>query len=179
MVFGFVSLRNEIIEVLASRKYVQAAELITVLTLGIMIRGLYFPLAAGLYKEKRTNLIALVNIGGVIVNVVLNVILIPVFGLKGAAFATFATYVAVLFISYRLSNKYVKIGINFREVMKFTAISISISVVMFVALNFINMKPLGLIYELICKVVLGVLIYCCGMFFFVKKIERLDKKVEL
>jgi O-antigen/teichoic acid export membrane protein len=179
MVFGLISLRYEIIEVLASKKYVQAAELITVLTLGIMIRGLEFPLTAGLYKVKRTNLIALVNMGGVIVNGLLNVVLIPVLGLKGAAFATLGSYLAVLFVSYRLSRKYEKITINFREVMKFTAISISISAIMFVALNFINMKPLGLIYDLSCKIVVGILIYCCGVFVFVKKIAKFDKKMGL
>jgi len=179
MVFGLISLRYEIIEVLASEKYVQAAELITLLTLGIMIRGLEFPLAAGLYKVKRTDLIALVNIGGLIVNVVLNVILIPIYGLQGAAFATFGSYVAVLFVTYGLSRKYEKITINLREVMKFTAISISVSAVMLVALNFINMKPLGLVYDLSCKIVVGIFIYCCGVFIFVKKIERVDKKVGL
>lgn len=176
MVFGLISVRYEMIEVLASKKYVEAGGLITVLTLGIMIRGLEFPLAAGLYKVKRTDLIALVNIGGVIVNVVLNVILIPIFGLKGAAFATFGSYLAVLFVTYKLSSKYEKITINLREVIKFTAISISISAVMFVALNFINMKPLGLIYDLICKIVVGIFIYCCGVFVFVKTIKKFDKK---
>jgi O-antigen/teichoic acid export membrane protein len=179
VVFGLYSIRYEVIEVLASSKYLQSAELIPLLTLGIMIKGLFFPLAAGLYKEKKTNLIALINTAGVIINGSLNVVLIPVLGLKGAALATFVTYLAILFISYRVSNKYERIVINFREVIKFTAISISISVIMFVALNFINMKPLGLIYELICKIVVGILIYCCGVFVFVKKIKKFDKKVGL
>jgi len=117
--------------------------------------------------------------GGVIVNVGLNVILIPLFRLQGAAFATLGSYLAILFVSYRLSSKYQKITINLREVMKFTAISMSISVVMFVAVNFINIKPLGLIYDLICRIVVGILIYCCGVFVFVKNIEKWDKKMGL
>jgi O-antigen/teichoic acid export membrane protein len=179
VVFGLISLRYEIIEVLASKKYFQAAELITVLTLGMMIRGLEFPLAAGLYRVKRTDLIALLNMGGVIVNVGLNVILIPILSLQGAAFATLGSYLAILFVSYRLSSKYQKITINLREVMKFTAISMSISAVMFVAVNFINLKPLGLIYDLSCKIVVGIFIYCFGLFVFVKKIAKSDKKVGL
>lgn len=175
IVFGLYSIRYEVIEVLASEKYLESAELIAVLTLGIMTRGLYFPLAAGLYKEKKTNLIALVNIGGVTVNVLLNVILIPVLGLKGAAFATFIAYLAVLFISYCLSRRYARIYINFREVMKFAAIAILVSVIMCVALNFISMKPLGMIYELICKIVAGVSIYGCGVYVLVRKVRSLIK----
>jgi len=177
IIFGLFSVRYEIIEVLASKKYLQSAELIAVLTLGIMMKGLYFPLAAGLYKEKKTKLIALVNVAGVFINVVLNIVLIPVLGLKGAAFATFVSYFGVLVISYRLSNRYKKINMDFKKVASFTAIAITISLVMFLVLNFINVKPLGLICGLICKILVGILIYCGGVLIFIKRVRKQSEKL--
>ena len=72
--------------------------LIPFLAVGLLFNGVYISSMAGLYIEKKTKLIALASLFGIIINVLLNYILIPTYGAEGAAIGTSLGFVSCLII---------------------------------------------------------------------------------
>lgn len=63
------------------------------------------------YMVERKSILSLLTVmSGAVINVVLNVLLIPSMGVNGAAFATFISYLVVFIMRAVTSWKYVKIG---------------------------------------------------------------------
>ncbi len=63
------------------------------------------------YMVERKSILSLLTVmSGAVINVVLNVLLIPSMGVNGAAFATFISYLVVFIMRAVTSRKYVKIG---------------------------------------------------------------------
>ncbi len=110
-VLGFAGLAlsvfaGEIILVIGSEAYAAAATVIPYLCLATLLFALYGMFASGVQISGRTEFMALTAAGGLIVNVVLNIWMIPRSGMTGAAvasvFSNVAMCVAVLKISGRL-----------------------------------------------------------------------------
>jgi O-antigen/teichoic acid export membrane protein len=85
-----------LIVVLASEKYADAAWLTPFLLPGIVMGSINFIVTAGLTVQKRTMVLAALVCGAALLNVGLNLILIPRWGLAGAAVATTIAYAALL-----------------------------------------------------------------------------------
>jgi O-antigen/teichoic acid export membrane protein len=66
---------------------------------------------------------AYISIGGAIVTITLNVILIPVYGYKGSAFALFVTFFGMMVISYFLGQKYYPIPYNLKRIFTYFLIA--------------------------------------------------------
>jgi O-antigen/teichoic acid export membrane protein len=106
MIFGISFLGHDVIVLLASEKYADSSALLPILSTGILLGGISFILSVGLSYQKRTALIAYMTVGSGILNVGLNALMIPIFGLMGSAWATLITYVLYVVVSYRLSRRY-------------------------------------------------------------------------
>ena len=68
---------------------------VPVVALAYLFNGLYFVMLAPLMLDKRTGAVSAATWAGAIVNVGLNVLLIPRLGMMGAAWATLAAYAAM------------------------------------------------------------------------------------
>lgn len=77
----------EIVTLIAGQPYAQAGEIIGWLVLGQVFGGMYLMVTNYIFYSKRTGLLSLVTIFSGILNVVLLIVLIGQFGLKGAAYA--------------------------------------------------------------------------------------------
>lgn len=77
----------ELLSIVAAPAYAPAAQVIPLLTPAVLLAGMYV-FAPGLALAKRTGLIAGLTIAGALVNVALNVALVPRLGTRGAALAT-------------------------------------------------------------------------------------------
>ncbi len=80
----------ELVRLLTGPEYSGAWTVIPILVFGIVLGNLYI-FAPGLAIAKKTSWFAIVNIGAAAINAGLNVVLIPAFGIVGAAAATTAT----------------------------------------------------------------------------------------
>ncbi len=109
MAFGlyiFISAHaREIISLVTPTSYHEAWRVIPILCLSILIGNLYI-FAPGLAIAKKTGIIAGLNLAAAAVNALLNVILIPLWGIVGAAAATFLSsllcFACHMFFSQRL-----------------------------------------------------------------------------
>jgi O-antigen/teichoic acid export membrane protein len=96
----FLVLSEDLIVLLASAKYRDAAHLIPYLLPGVFLAELNFLIATAMTVEKRTlGLAVLVLVAG-IGNIVLNLIAIPLWGLVGAALCTTVAYAGLVVATY-------------------------------------------------------------------------------
>jgi O-antigen/teichoic acid export membrane protein len=81
-------------------KYAFAAEIAPFLPLAGLFQGLYYVYVAVLFYHKENRLIPIITVVSAILNIVLNWLWLPKFGLVGAVWATVIGY-AVLFVGFR------------------------------------------------------------------------------
>ncbi len=107
---------REIIVLLASSKYEESAALTPYLLPGVLLGSLNFIVVVGHTIQKTTARLAL-NVSAVaVLNVVLNLLLIPPLHLVGAALATTIAYAALVVANYRQSRSVVALRIDGRVI---------------------------------------------------------------
>jgi O-antigen/teichoic acid export membrane protein len=87
---------QEVIVLLASKKFQQARILLPYLIIGLVLSAMNTFFRPGLMIHKRVGKIAQATFLGCVVNIVLNIVLLPRFGLKGAAAASVLSFMAMI-----------------------------------------------------------------------------------
>lgn len=95
-----VNNRMELIQILTRKEYGASASLIPIVILIPVLNVLIYPAHYTNYLKNRTRLISFVNIVGFILNILLNVILVPKFSMYGAATAAVLTYASIAALMY-------------------------------------------------------------------------------
>lgn len=104
MLFLMVSLfAREIVALMTVEAYFGAAEIVILLVPAILLSNMYI-FAPGTAIEKKTHLILWINVGGAILNVFLNGLLIPYYGIEGASAAKLVSY-ALVFGAYMWASQ--------------------------------------------------------------------------
>lgn len=85
---------REIVTVLTVPAYYEAASIVVFLVPAILLANMYI-FAPGTAIEKKTYIILWINVLGAVLNVMLNALMIPAWGIQGAAIAKFLSYGAV------------------------------------------------------------------------------------
>jgi O-antigen/teichoic acid export membrane protein len=117
---------REVLVLLASSKYLGAEKLIPPVVGGLLIYTAYFFVGAGLVIEKKTRDMAIVFVYAAVVNVALNMILLPRVGVAGAAWATLASYVVCVAFLIRSSFRYLPLRLRPRRLaMPLVAMSVA------------------------------------------------------
>lgn len=87
-------------------EYAEGLHIVPVLSMASIFLGIYYNLSIW-YKLTNRNMIgAYITLGGAVITIVLNLILIPEFRYTGAAWATFCCFAAMMIVSYLLGQKY-------------------------------------------------------------------------
>ena len=92
--------------------------IVPIILLGYLFNGLYYNFQAGLYIEEKTKYFPIVTGLGAVVNVVVNILLIPVWGIMGAALATLAAYITMAAGLFYFSQKVYKIKYEYSRIIK-------------------------------------------------------------
>ena len=93
---------RDVIVLLASRKFQEAHTLLPFLVIGLVLSAVTIYFRPGLMIHKRASKIAVATFYACILNIALNVVLLPRVGLVGAAIATTVSYGGiVLFLAYQ------------------------------------------------------------------------------
>jgi O-antigen/teichoic acid export membrane protein len=108
--FLFISLYIDVVgwffEAIDRPAWVEGLEIVPLLALGNIFLGIYYNLSIW-YKLKHKNMLgAVITIGGAVITIVLNILLIPKYHYLGAAIATFCCYLFMMITSYILGQKY-------------------------------------------------------------------------
>ena len=114
---GITVLSREFMSILGE-SYFDAYMILPFLAFGSITLGLCMYLNKGLELKKNTKLIALMNSAAAIVNLIFNIILVPVYGYYGAAMSFALTFVVYFVISLYLSQRYLKWKAPVKSIIK-------------------------------------------------------------
>ncbi|MFY0761453.1 polysaccharide biosynthesis C-terminal domain-containing protein [Metabacillus dongyingensis] len=121
---GIMAFSEDIILIISSEEYIDGKLTLEVTSIGMLIFGLtyYFNKAWELTKDTRK--IFWHATQAAILNIILNLILVPMGGYDGAAIATLISYIYYFFITIIKSKKLLKIKIDFLSLSKIVFSSI-------------------------------------------------------
>lgn len=100
------------------KEYLSGLPIIPIILLAYMFNGIYYNFQAGIYIEEKTKYFPIATGAGAIVNVVVNILLIPVMGIMGAAIATLAAYMVMAITLFYFSQKYYPIPYEYGKVAR-------------------------------------------------------------
>lgn len=169
--FGLFILSKPLLIVLTTPEFVSinSAFIVLLLSLSMIFEGVRAIFGITLMIFKKTGILAkAVFIAGTL-NIVLNIIFIPYFGIIAAAATTLFAYIVLGGMYFYTSREYLKFNINPSFVIR----SILSSIIMVVAIYVLN--PLGII-KILLAIGVGVIVYFL-ILFLLKGIGR--KEVEI
>lgn len=139
---------HPILPLLTPDAYGEAIDMIAIILLGFFLFGLQLQFEVPALLHKRTGLMVPGSVAGVIVNVVGNFLLIPVYGAWGAAWAGVVTYLVFSFTTLLMCRPVRKIAYPWvRSLMVFFGICCS-----YVILRYALFPVIGLWMELVASV---------------------------
>ncbi len=107
---------GDIVQLILSPKYYGCEKVVPVVALSFVFYGTYFILDSGIFITKQTKVYPVLSgIAGVI-NILMNLILIPRIGMMGAAYATLCSYSLLSMSTYFVSNRLYTIDYNFSKI---------------------------------------------------------------
>ena len=92
-----------------SEEYSGAYDVIPVVSMGLAFQGFYFLTVKPILFQKKTGLLSVITSSAAILNIALNLILIPYVGIIGAAIATYLSYMLQCIVTSLLSSRYASI----------------------------------------------------------------------
>ncbi len=153
VIAGVSIVGSELLMLLASEKYKSGAVIIPYVISGMMVYGSVSMLGAGLHIKKQGLVImTLVLIAGAC-NIILNIALIPLFGIEGAAIATLFSYVLLAALNVSVVSRFLAIRMPWLCAAKFGLAAL----VMYLVVTHISAS--GQIATIAMHVIVGALIY--------------------
>ena len=115
--------------------YWPAYQVVPVVVFSYVFFGMRLVSMLGLYLTKNTKYVAYTTLIAAIVNIVLNFIFIPMWGMMAAAFTTLVSFIVLYILSDKISGRYYKIPFEYAKIIKvifigllFYLISLSVNV---------------------------------------------------
>ena len=92
--------------------------IVPIILFGYLFNGIYYILSAGMFIEEKSLYIPVITGIGAAINVGVNFLLIPVWGIVGAALATLASYLIMAIAVYKITQKFYEINYENGKVIK-------------------------------------------------------------
>lgn len=167
LIIGFSAIGRDIITLLASERYYQSYKIIPFVIGSLTIYRSYVIFAAGLYIYKKTYTLTIMFVIGCALNIVLNMLLIPRYGILGAAAATSTAYLMIFFLIVIFSFRVLRFKVLYGNVIRSTLCS----VIMFIII--LNIHTNYLLVDVIAKIVIGFFIYSVLILLFDLKLRKI------
>jgi O-antigen/teichoic acid export membrane protein len=165
---------NEIILILGNENYFAANAYIPLIILAYIFSAMRNVASNGILFAQKTFMIALITIAAAVLNIILNIIFIPIYGTIAAAYTTLISFFVFYIVTLFSADKYYKISY---ENMKITKL-ILLGVVLFIAHCYIlpDSFVLSLIIKFILVLSFPILLFIIG---FYEKIELETIRISL
>lgn len=135
--------------------YWTAMGIVPFILLANFFLGIYYNLSVWYKITDRTKFGAYISAAGALATIVLNVLLIPVFGYFGSAIALLAAYAIMVVLSYQYGQKHYPIPYNLKKIGGYLGLSIGFSVLSFYVFpenyfigSFLLVLFLGIVFKL-------------------------------
>lgn len=151
---------HDLICTLASKRYASASTLFPVLICGLLVYAIHIFLNAALILYKRTVTLTVITIASAVLNLGLNIYLLPKIGLMGAALATLLSYVFLVAVLAIVSRPLMPLQVSWQGVL---VPLFSAGVAWIVGKHIVLSIP---ILELFVRCSVAVVIYAIGIMLF-------------
>ncbi len=159
-VFGISILSHQILRIFSTMEIADNSYFIVpFIAISILFYGIYTIFTQILFLFKKTKIPAVIWVFAMILNIGLNIALIPKIGLIGTALSTLLSYVLATILVWYYSFRYLQFKIDYLFIIK----SIIASIVMSRAIIYFNPRTLA---EVISYIIMGVIIYALVIFVF-------------
>ncbi len=129
----------------ANPGWTEGLEVVPFLAMGNIFLGIYYNLSVWYKLTDKNTYGALITIGGAIITITLNILLIPKLHYTGAAIATFSCYLFMMLSSYLLGQKHYPIPYPVKKLLSYLALSV---IIFFVHLGLVNFIADTLLFSL-------------------------------
>ncbi|AFN73536.1 polysaccharide biosynthesis protein [Melioribacter roseus P3M-2] len=109
-------------------KYWSGLAIVPIILLAYIFHGMYVNFQAGLYIEEKTKYFPIVTGSGALVNIVSNFLLIPFWGIMGAALATLFSYITMALALFYFSQKVYRIKYEYGKIARLMSLIFSATV---------------------------------------------------
>jgi len=109
--------------------WAQGLEVVPLLALGNIFLGIYYNLSVWYKLTDKNKYGAMITIGGAIITIVLNILLIPIWHYTGAALATFTCYLFMMVSSYLLGQKHYPVPYAVKKLLSYIVLVVLIYLV--------------------------------------------------
>jgi O-antigen/teichoic acid export membrane protein len=106
MTAGLAAIAPDLLHVMTGGRFVAAAGVVAWIAVAVFFYGIYLLTSIGLNITSRTRYYPVATAAGALVNVTLNLLLIPRFGMVGAAWASAAGYAVQAAVAFHFSQRF-------------------------------------------------------------------------
>jgi len=137
---GVYLFSGTLIEIFGSGKYPEATKVVPYVLFAYLFTGIYYWAANFLHLKNKTSLISLIVFGMAAINLLLNWLLIPTLGWRGAAWATLISVSGTGMLTLIAAQFVYPIKFEHQRLMKLSLVSIMIISID----SFVEVKPQGI-----------------------------------
>lgn len=119
-------LAKDVIRIMTVPAYYGASQIVPLIVLAFVLNGMYYMVVNPIFYMKKTKYLAITTFLGAAINIGLNFLLIPKYGMIGAATATAITYLFTFIGVFLLSNKLFPIKYEYLRISKILFVGISV-----------------------------------------------------
>jgi O-antigen/teichoic acid export membrane protein len=101
-----------------------AMNIVPVLLMANVMLGIYYNLSIWYKLSEKTLLGSTVALGGAVGTIVLNVLLIPMWGIMGSALATLAVYTAMTLVAFMMGTKHYPVPYNTIRILMYLGLAL-------------------------------------------------------
>jgi O-antigen/teichoic acid export membrane protein len=122
----------------ANKRWAEGLEVVPLLALGNIFLGIYYNLSVWYKLTNKNTIGALITIGGAVITIVLNIVLIPRLHYTGAAIATFSCYLFMMLSSYLLGQKYYPVPYPVKKLIAYLTMVVLIYLIQLGLVKFVS-----------------------------------------
>jgi len=157
VIAGIAAVGSELIHVMASEKYLVGAEIIPYVTMGMFIHGATVFFGAGLYINKQGITMSLIVLLAAVINLLLNLLWVPRYGIMGAAFATMAASFIIVVLSSWYGRQVLRVTFPYLYALKLALIASA----MYWVVGQVEVPLVG--FTLLAKIMAGMVFFATVM----------------
>lgn len=106
----------DILKIVTTPAYLEGFKIVGILSFGIVAYGAYYIVSIGIHLANKTSHIAWTLAVAAVMNILLNFLLVPEYGMLGASSATLVSYFISTYLLYRESQKYYPIEYEMKKI---------------------------------------------------------------
>jgi O-antigen/teichoic acid export membrane protein len=113
-----ITFSKEIVILMTTPEFYESYKVVPIITLANIATGIYLMSANQIFFVKKTHYMPAISITAAVSNILLNILLIPTYGMIGAAYATMISFAICALITYFVSSKLYRIQYEYKRIFE-------------------------------------------------------------